>query len=100
MARKLVIPLGIASGTLSYSLSRDRRRKAQACLAATAGPEPAHSATAWPRQLQSGNLCSEEILSDLDVLARPAYVCRDEDIDEGLGTRRVLLVFHLDRDIG
>ncbi len=46
LARKLVIPLGIASGTLSYSLSRDRRRKAQARLAATTGPQPAPSATA------------------------------------------------------
>jgi N-carbamoylputrescine amidase len=35
LARKVVIPLGIASGTLSYSLSRDRRRKAQACQART-----------------------------------------------------------------
>jgi N-carbamoylputrescine amidase len=46
LARKVVIPLGIASGTLSYSLSHDRRRKAQACLAATTGPQPAPSATA------------------------------------------------------
>jgi len=38
LARKVVIPLGIASGTLSYSLSRDRRRKAQSCLTRTARP--------------------------------------------------------------
>ena len=46
LARKVIIPLGIASGTLSYSVSRERRRKAQALLAATAGPQPAPSPTA------------------------------------------------------
>ena len=43
VARKVIIPLGIASGRLSYSCSRKRRRKARACLARTAAPEPA-----WP----------------------------------------------------
>jgi hypothetical protein len=38
LACQVVIPLGIASGTLSCSLSRDRRRKAQARLTATTGP--------------------------------------------------------------
>ena len=46
VARKVVIPLGIASGTLSYSLSRDRRRKARARLTRTAGPQPAQAAAA------------------------------------------------------
>ena len=48
LARKVIIPLGITSGTLSYLLSRERRRKAQACLARAAGPTPAPSAAAWP----------------------------------------------------
>jgi predicted amidohydrolase len=46
LARKVIIPLGIASGELSYSLSRDRRRKAQARLSAITRPQPAHLATA------------------------------------------------------
>ena len=46
LARKLIIPLGVATGTVSYSLSRDRRRKARARLTATTGPQAAHSATA------------------------------------------------------
>jgi N-carbamoylputrescine amidase len=48
LARKVIIPLGITSGTLSYLLSRERRHKAQACLARTTSPTPAPSATAWP----------------------------------------------------
>lgn len=55
---------------------------------------------AGQRQLQSWDFCGEEIVSDLDVLTGPACIRRDEDIDEGFGTRRVWLVFDLDRDIG
>ena len=55
LARKLVIPLGIASGTLSYSLSRDRRRKAQACLTRTAGSQPVQPAAAQPPGPQGGD---------------------------------------------
>ncbi|MGH3419836.1 MAG: hypothetical protein ACRDOD_09630, partial [Streptosporangiaceae bacterium] len=51
-------------------------------------------------QLQSWDLCGEQILSDLDVLTCPACVSRDENIDERLGTRRALFVVYLDRDIG
>jgi N-carbamoylputrescine amidase len=55
LARKAVIPLGVASGTLPYSLSRDRRRQAQARLAATTGPQPAPSPTAWPPSPPGGD---------------------------------------------
>jgi len=55
LARKVVIPLGIASGTLSYSLSRDRRRKAAACPARTTGPTLAQPAAAQPPRPQGGD---------------------------------------------
>jgi len=55
LARKVIIPLGIASGTLSYSLSRQRRRNAQACLIRTAGPQPARSVAAQPPRPQGGD---------------------------------------------
>jgi Carbon-nitrogen hydrolase len=46
IARKVIIPLDTLTAGISYSLSRERRRKAQACLARTAGAETAPSAAA------------------------------------------------------
>jgi N-carbamoylputrescine amidase len=44
LARKVIIPLDIAIGRLSYSLSRERERKARASLAGTADPTSAQPA--------------------------------------------------------
>jgi N-carbamoylputrescine amidase len=46
LARKVIIPLDTAVAGAFYSLSRERRRKAQACLARTAGPPLAQPAVA------------------------------------------------------
>jgi len=40
LVRKVIIPLDIASAEVSYKLSRERRRKARASLAKTAGSRP------------------------------------------------------------
>jgi len=44
LARKVIIPLDTAAAGACYRLSRERRRKAQACLARTTRPAPAQSA--------------------------------------------------------
>jgi N-carbamoylputrescine amidase len=46
LVRKVIIPLDTASATLAYSLSRERRRKAKACLSRTTRPAPAQPAVA------------------------------------------------------
>ena len=46
LARTVIIPLDTAVAGTRYRLSRERRRKAQACLATTTRPAPAQSAAA------------------------------------------------------
>jgi N-carbamoylputrescine amidase len=46
LARKVIIPLDTAVAGASYSLSRERRRKAEACFVRTTGPAPAQPAAA------------------------------------------------------
>jgi carbon-nitrogen hydrolase len=46
LARKVIIPLDTAAAGACYRLSRERRRKARACLARTTGPAPAQPAAA------------------------------------------------------
>jgi hypothetical protein len=55
---------------------------------------------ACQRELQAKNLGSEEVFSNLNVLAGPACVRGDEDIDECLRIWRITLARRRDGDIG
>jgi N-carbamoylputrescine amidase len=46
LARKVIIPLDTVTARISYSLSRERRRKAKACLTRAAGAETVRPAAA------------------------------------------------------
>jgi N-carbamoylputrescine amidase len=48
LGRNVIIPFDIATGRLSYAMSRERKRKAQASAAGTAGPTSSQPAPAQP----------------------------------------------------